>query len=151
MTKRVNLYSVFFSLKVSFFFYMSNEECIPFSQYIWKAFILHFQMNVEAVYKYWLSCTKKFNIRFEEKYFCKKIDFGSMILLPKLSSIIRYLLHATFYVASYLYYLQSRDITTLILITITYILSSFTLFKHWKEILWMMCSIWGRDNRFYRQ
>ena len=109
MTKWVNLYSVFFSLKVSFFFYMSNEECIPFSQYIWKAFILHFQMNVEAVYKYWLSCTKKFNIRFEEKYFCKKIDFGSMILLPKLSSIIRYLLHATFYVASYLYYLQSRD------------------------------------------
>ena len=109
MTKWVNLYSVFFSLKVSFFFYMSNEECIPFSQYIWKAFILHFQMNVEAVYKYWLSCTKKFNIRFGEKYFCKKIDFGSMILLPKLSSIIRYLLHATFYVASYLYYLQSRD------------------------------------------
>ena len=109
MTKWVNLYSVFFSLKVSFFFYMSNEECIPFSQYIWKAFILHFQMNVEAVYKYWLSCTKKFNIRFEEKYFCKKIDFGSMILLPKLSSIIKYLLHATFYVASYLYYLQSRD------------------------------------------
>ena len=145
MTKWVNLYSVFFSLKVSFFFYMSNEECIPFSQYIWKAFILHFQMNVEAVYKYWLSCTKKFNIRFEEKYFCKKIDFGSMILLPKLSSIIRYLLHATFYVASYLYYLQSRDpITTLILITITYILSSFNLFKDWKEILWM---IWGRDNR----
>ena len=137
MTKWVNLYSVFFSLKVSFFFYMSNEECIPFSQYIWKAFILHFQMNVEALYKYWLSCTTKFNIRFEEILLQKNRSWFNGFT----SEIVKYY---QIFVAcdilccfisilstkSHVVILGTCPISAQILITITYILSSFTLFKH---------------------